>query len=398
MPRSEAADGPPTGEALVARAAALVPFLAERADATERSRTMLPEVLDRLTEAGLFRIMVPPALGGFGLELASHIAVAAELARGCGSAAWVQSLVGNQNAHVAWYPRSAQDEVRAAGAPLFTVLVMGPPETARRVRGGVRLSGRWPYVSGVDQASWMMLSARDPDVPGRVLTCLMPPEAGDVTDDWYALGLRGTGSKSVLLDDVFVPDHRVLCFREAEESGAPGAAVHPDALYIGAPNGIIFAMVVAAPAIGLARCAIDAYAERLRSRWNARMPSAQTEWPASQARLGRAEARWAAARRALLHNAGSLTEQVRGGGKTTLEQRTLYRMETVEVVTTCSEIVSDLFGDAGTGATLDGSVLQRVFRDIHTLRSHFMLMPDAAAENAGRVQLGLATKPPFANG
>jgi hypothetical protein len=138
--------------------------------------------------------------------------------------------------------------------------------------------------------------------------------------------------------------------------------------------------------------------ERLRSRWSARMPSAQTEWPSSQMRLGRAEARWAAAKRSLLHTAASLTEQVRDGGKTTLEQRTLYRMETVEVVTTCTEIVSDLFGDAGTGATLDGSVLQRVFRDIHTLRSHFMLMPDAAAENAGRIRLGLDPKPPFASG
>lgn len=398
MPRSEAADAPVTRETLVARAAALVPFLAERADATERSRTMLPEVLGRLTDEGLFRIMAPPRLGGFGLDLATHIAVAAELARGCGSTAWVQSLIGNQNAYLAWYPRAAQDEVRASGEPLFTVLVMGPPETARRVPGGVRLGGRWPYVSGIDQASWMMLSARDPDAPARVLTCLMPRDAGDAVDDWYALGLRGTGSKSVLLDDVFVPDHRVLCFREAEEAGAPGAAVDPDALYVGAPNSILFAMVVAAPAIGLARCAIDSYMERLRSRWNARMPSAQSEWPAAQARLGRAEARWAAARRALLHNAESLTEQVRGGGRTTLEDRVLYRMETVEVVTACTEIVSDLFGDAGTGATLDGSVLQRVFRDIHTLRSHFMLMPDAAAENAGRAQLGLAPKPPFANG
>lgn len=398
MTQSDSSGSPPTRETLVERAASLVPFLAERAGATERARTMLPEIFERLTAAGLFRIVMPPGLGGFGLDLATHLEVAAELARGCGSTAWLQALIGNQNGYVAWYPRAAQDEVRAAGSPLFTVLVMGPPETARRVSGGVRLSGRWPYVSGVDQASWMLLSARDPDRPARVLTCLMPRAEGTAVDDWYALGLRGTGSRSVLLDDVFVPDHRVLCFREAEESGAPGAAVHPDALYIGAPNSLVFAMVVAAPSVGLARCAIDAYAERLRSRTNARMPSAQTEWPSSQARLGRAEAQWAASKRALLHNARSLSGRLQGGGRTTLEERAMYRAEVVEIVTACTAIVSDLFGDAGTGATLDGSVLQRVFRDIHTLRSHFMIMPDAAAENAGRVRLGLDPRPPYANG
>lgn len=387
-----------TREDLLDRARALVPFLAEKADETERNRTMLPEVQDRLTEAGLFRIMQSPYLGGYGLDLTTHLAVAAELARGCGSTAWIQSLIGNQNAHVSWYGAEAQDEVRATAAPLFAGLVMGPPVIAERVAGGVRLDGRWPYVSGADQASWLMLSARDPEDHARVLTCLLPRSDGTVDDDWYAMGLRGTGSKSVLLDNLFVPDHRVLCFREAERTGAPGAAVRPGSLYIGAPNGIIFAMVVAAPAIGLAAAAIEAYKDRLKSRWSARMPSSQTEWPASQARLGRAQSRWLVARESMLRNADALTAQVEQGEEVTTEQRAFYRMAVVEVVSQCTAIVYDLFCDSGTGAALDGSVLQRVFRDIHTLRSHFMIMPDIAAENTGRIQLGLDPNPPYAGG
>lgn len=387
-----------TRDELLARARALVPFLTEKADETERNRTMLPDVHARLTEAGLFRIMQTPHLGGYGLDLTTHLAVAAELARGCGAAAWIQSLIGNQNSHVGWYPPEAQDEVRATAAPLFTGLVMGPPEIAERVAGGVRLAGRWPYVSGADQATWLMLSARDPDDQSRVLTCLLPRADGRIDDDWFAMGLRGTGSKSVLLDNLFVPDHRVLCFRDAELNGAPGAAVNPGSVYIGAPNSIIFAMVVAAPAVGLAACAIDAYKDRLKSRWSARMPSAQTEWPASQARLGRAQARWVVARESLLRNADALTAQIEQGETVTVEQRTSYRMAVVEAVSQCTAIVYDLFCDAGTGAALDGSVLQRVFRDIHTLRSHFMIMPDIAAENTGRVQLGMAPNPPYAGG
>ena len=288
MATAKVSKAQPTREELLQRARDLVPFLAEKADETERNRTMLPDVHDRLMEAGLLAIMQTRHLGGYELDLASHLAVAAELARGCGSTAWIHSLIGNQNSLVGWYPPETQDEVRAAGSPLFACLVMGPPEIAERVDGGVRLNGRWPYVSGCDQASWLMLSARDPDNHARVLTCLMPQSDGTIEDDWYAMGLRGTGSKSVLLDNLFVPDHRVLVFREAEVDGAPGKAVSPDALYVASPNSIIFSMVVAAPSIGLAACAIDAYKDRLRSRWSARMPSSQTEWPTSQARLVKA--------------------------------------------------------------------------------------------------------------
>ena len=383
---------------VLTRARALVPYLAEMATETERNRGLLPEVHARLTDAGLFRVMQTQHLGGYGLDLSTHLEITGELARGCGSTAWVQGLVGNQNSHVAWYGPRAQAEVRITGAPLFTALVMGPPVIAERVDGGVRLNGRWPYVSGIDQANWMMLSARDPNENGRVLTCLIPSEAGEIEDDWYSMGLRGTGSKSVLLQDEFVPDHRVLCFREAERDGPPGAEVDPTALYVGAPNSIIFAMVVAAPAIGLASCAIEAYKERLRTRWSARMPSSQTEWSASQARLGRSQSRWQVAKESLLRSAETLTTQIEQTEVVSVEQRSRYRMTVVDVVSQCTKIVYDLFCDAGTGATLDGSVLQRTFRDIHTLRSHFMIMPDIAAENAGRVELEMAPNPPYGGG
>jgi alkylation response protein AidB-like acyl-CoA dehydrogenase len=398
VPDSSLSGDIPTRDELISRAASLVPFLLERADETERNRSMLPDVKARLAEEGLLRILQPTHTAGYGLDLSTHLAVAGELARGCGSSAWLQCLIGNQNSHIAWYPKEAQEEVMADGRPLFVPLVMGPPEIAERVKGGVRLNGRWPYVSGVDQATWMMLSARDPDDHARVLTCLMPRDAGTLDDDWHVMGMRGTGSKTVLLKDVFIPDHRVLSFREAEIDGAPGAGLNPDALYVGAPNGIMFAMVVAGPAIGLARCAIDAYKERLASRWSARMPSSQTEWPASQVRLGQATARWKVARRSLQEAADAFTDQVRLGEAMTLEDRANYRMAVVEVVRQCTDIVYELFCDAGTGVVMEGSVLQRALRDMLTLRSHFMIMPDIVAENAGRIQLDMKPKAPYAGG
>jgi 3-hydroxy-9,10-secoandrosta-1,3,5(10)-triene-9,17-dione monooxygenase len=383
---------------ILGRARALVPFLSEKATETERNRSMLPEIHDRLMEAGLFHIMMAPRLGGLGLDVATHLEVAGILAEGCGSSAWVQNLVGYQNMLVGWYPRETQDEVIADGRPVFSGLVMGPPVFAEKVGGGVRLSGRWPYVSGIDQSTWLQLSAKDPDITGgkpRVLTCLLPREQAVVDDDWHCMGLKGTGSKTAVLKDVFVPAHRVMCFREIEKQGIPGAAVNDGAMYGGIPNSTLFAMVVAAPAVGLAAGALAAYRERLASRTNARMPSSQTEWPTSQSRLGRARVRLDIAQRAMKTAADNVVADIEGGAGISPERQVFYRIEMVEIIRICTEIIYELFCDSGTGASMDGNVLQRAFRDIHVLRSHFVLTPEFAEVNAGRVQLDLGPTGPF---
>lgn len=392
-------DPVPTPDELLDRARALVPGLAERAGRAEEIRTLPAETVADFNSAGLFRIMQPPHLGGFGLDIPAHLAVAAELARGCAASAWIQTLTGYQNMLVGLFDPLAQDEVLAASEPLLTALVTGPSVTAEWADGGCRLTGRWPYVSGIDQCNWLMLSAHDPDArrdgKWRVLTCLLPRSSVAVDDDWYSLGLRGTGSKSVTLEGEFIPRHRIICLQETLGTGTPGQAVNPGPLFRGIPTSTLFAMVVAAPALGIAAAALEAYQDRLRSRWNARMRTAQTEWPASQARLGRMTARLDAVQAAFTASAAAFMAEIEGGREIGVERRTLYRMDMVEVVRVCTEIVYRLFLDAGTGAIMDGAALQRMFRDIHTLRSHFVLGPDAAAENLGRVKLGLDPKPPF---
>ena len=383
---------------ILSRARALVPVLAEKAQETERNRSILPEIHDRLMEAGLFHIMMAPRLGGLGLDLPTHLEAVGILAEGCGSSAWVQNLVGYQNFLVGWYPVQAQDDVIADGRPVFSGLVMGPPVFAEHVEGGVSLTGRWPYVSGIDRCSWLQLSAKDPDAPSgkpRVLTCLLPREQAEIDDDWYCMGLRGTGSKTAVLDKVFVPDHRVMCFREIEKQGLPGAAVNKGALYSGIPNSTIFAMIVASPSVGLAEGALAAYRSRLASRTNARMPSAQTEWPASQVRLGRARTRIDGAKRSMKNAADAVMADIESGNGIPRERQVVCRMEMVEIVRICTEVVYDLFCDAGTGVSMEGDALQRAFRDIHVLRSHFVLTPEFAEANAGRIQLGLDPAGPF---
>ena len=388
----------PEAEAILDRARALAPHLAAQADEAERCRTMPRGTLDALAEADLFRILSPPYLGGLGLDIPTHLRAAVELAKGCGSAAWVQCLVGYQNFLVGWYPPEAQDEVRADGQPLFAGLVMAATQPARAAPGGVMLDGRWPYVSGIDNATWVMLSARDPDwsdTNKRAITCLIPRGAFEIDDDWHVMGLRGTGSKSALLSGLFVPEHRILSFRDTDSTGVPGAAVNSGPYYRGIPTSTLFVMVIAAPAFGIAACAIDAYRQRLRTRSNPRMPAAQTEWPSAQMRLGRAVTRLEGACALYFGAVDALCGWIQAGGELTVEQRQGMRLAVVEAVGVASAIVYDLFCDAGTGVIREGDTLQRCFRDIHALRSHFMLSPDLTAENAGRVQLGLPPKAPF---
>ncbi len=385
-------------EEVLARARALVPFLAEKAQETEAERAVLPEVHARLLEAGLYHIVMAPRLGGLGLDFATHLEVAGILAEGCGSSAWVQGLGGYQNFLLGFYAPEIQDMVIADGDPPFSGLVMGAPVFADRVEGGVTLTGRWPYISGIDHANWLQLSAKDPDVregPPRVLTCLVRQSEVEIDDDWFCMGLKGTGSKTAVLDNLFVPEERIMCFREAEREGIPGAAVNDGPMYQGNPNSTLFGMVVAAPAVGLAECAYGAYRARLASRTNARMPSSQSDWPSSQARLGQTRVRIDGARAMMLEAANSLVAEIESGEHISVANRVFYRARMVEIIRICAEAVYDLFCDAGTGVAMEGDVLQRAFRDIHVLRSHFVLTPEFADVNAGRAELGMGPVGPF---
>jgi alkylation response protein AidB-like acyl-CoA dehydrogenase len=273
----------PTVADLVARARAIVPTLSARAAATEANRSMLPETLEDLTRAGMFRIMQARRYGGYEMGLPAMAEVTAEIARGSASDAWIVGLCGNQNRFVGCYPKEAQEEVFArSGDHLITCLVTGPTSTAERVAGGFRLSGKWPYVSGVDQCNWLLLSAFDggADAGGASasLTFLVPREdVAEVIDDWHVMGLRGTGSKTVMLEDVFVPEYRAMNVWNYDADPPPGAAVNPGAMFQGVPRIMIFTTMLTAPALGIAQSAVEAYRERLETRGSALMSGKQSE-------------------------------------------------------------------------------------------------------------------------
>lgn len=391
----------PSVEDLVARARALAPVLAERAAATEDNRSMLPETLKDLTDAGLFKVMQARRYGGYEMGLPAMAEVTAEIARGSASDAWIVGLCGNQNRFIGCYPAEAQEEVYAkSGDHLISCLVTGPTTTAERVEGGFRLTGKWPYVSGVDQCNWLLLSAFDDGAEeggaAASLTFLVPrDEVADVIDDWHVMGLRGTGSKTVVLEDVFVPACRALNVWKYDVDPPPGAAVNPGAMFQGVPRIMIFTTMLAAPALGIAQSAVEAYRDRLETRSSALMSGKQSETSASQISLGRATEQAAMARDILLAAANDFQRRAEAGDTFTAEDRIGHRLRMAEVMRLCTQVVTDVFTDAGTGAMFDRNPLQRMFRDMYAIRSHVVIDPNNAAENRGRLALGIDPKPPF---
>ena len=387
---------------LVARARALVPTLAERAAATEENRSMLDETLVALTKAGLFKVMQARRYGGYEMGLPAMAEITAEIARGSASDAWIVGLCGNQNRFVGCYPAEAQEEVYAkSGDHLITCLVTGPTTTAERVEGGFRLTGKWPYVSGVDQCNWLLLSAFDGGAEegssaGTSLTFLVPRDAvAEVIDDWHVMGLRGTGSKTVVLEDVFVPAYRALNVWNYDADPPPGAVVNLGAMFQGVPRIMIFTTMLTAPALGIAQSAVEAYRERLETRSSALMSGKQSENAVSQITLGRATEQAAMARDTLLGAANDFQRRAEAGYTFTAEDRIGHRLRMAEVMRMCTQVVTDVFMDAGTGAMFDHNPLQRMFRDMYAIRSHIVIDPNNAGENRGRLSLGIDPKPPF---
>lgn len=396
-----AVDTVPSGDELIDRARALAPVLAERADATDANRSMLPETHADLRDAGLFKIMQARAYGGYDLGVPVLAEVVVEIARGCASDSWILGLCGNQNRFIGCYPKQAQDEVyERSGEDLLTCLVTGPTATAEKADGGYRLTGRWPYVSGVDQCNWLLLSAFDPDAAEKSarqsLTFLIHrDDVADVSDDWHVLGLRGTGSKTVTLDGLFVPAHRALNFWLFDDAPPPGAAVNKGPLFQGVPRIPIFTLTVAAPAVGLALSAADALRTRLEKRKSPLMSGAATENAPAQIVLGQARDRAQVARTLLLDAANDYQAKAAAGHVFTAEDRVGYRARAAEIMRIASQVVLDVFAAGGTGAMFDNNPLQRLLRDSLAVRSHVVIDANSAAENAGRLALGIEGKPPY---
>ena len=218
-------------ESIVANAQALLPNLSERAAATERRRRLDETTFSEIRSAGLLKIFMPRRYGGYELDWGAQIQAGRALANVCPSSGWIVSVVGSHAAYLGRLTKAAQDDVWNDGEDVLVATGSVPLDPEVKVAdGGFVMTGQWRFSSGIDHAAWVMLSGTVAET-GAMGFFLMPRSQVTIKDDWYVAGMSGTGSKSVVLDDSFIPEHRHMPFANFFGARERGADVNEGSVY-----------------------------------------------------------------------------------------------------------------------------------------------------------------------
>jgi 3-hydroxy-9,10-secoandrosta-1,3,5(10)-triene-9,17-dione monooxygenase len=381
-----------TPEAYLDRVRALLPALRERAAQAEQLRRLPDETFADFQDAGLFRALQPKRYGGYELDPGVLYQAVTEIAAVCGSSGWILGVLGVHNWHVAILPPQAQEDVWGKDDSVQLSTSLAPTGTVERVDGGFRVKGRWSFSSGCDHCQWAVLGgAVPPPSPGeppdpRVF--LVPRRDYAIDDNWRVMGLCGTGSKDIVVEDAFVPEYRTHSYRDAFALNHPGTAVNDAPLYR-LPFGLIFTYGIVSPAIGAAQGALSAFREQAVRRVNVRDGSRAVEDPFMQYRLAGAAAEIDAARDRMLANFAEMMRLVRASEEILLTARARYRWDSGNAIERSVRAVDRLFeASGGHGIFLDNPI-QRAWRDVHAMRAHAGNNPERASFIFGRSEFGL---------
>jgi alkylation response protein AidB-like acyl-CoA dehydrogenase len=379
-----------TPEELVKRTKALRPMLATHSLEAEQLRRPVDSVWQKLRESGIFYHFVPKRYGGLEFGVDAFIDAMLPLAEGCSSTGWVASFCVEHNWMLAQFPEQAQDEIFGGDFPyVIAPGVTSPPGVLTPTEGGYRVTGRWKWGTGVMHADWILAAAVDPkDNPAAPRFVVAPAADVAVLDTWRMDGMIATGSNDIVMDDVFVPAHRVLDLALMRSGDSPGAQLHGSSIYR-MPMTPFLALAAAIPALGTAKASIDLFRAQLEKRVILGTTHAQSEKPAAQMRLAEAHVLVAAAEQ-LLRSAARETAALgerRAGGD--VNARIDLRAQIAFAVKLCRDAVRTVAEGAGAGAHALDNPLQRALRDIHVMASHVIYDLDTALELQGRAMIGL---------
>lgn len=379
-----------TRKELLHRAASLVPTLRERAAETERRRQPLPETVEDLKAAGLITVAQPRRYGGLGLDFDVVFDIAAELGRGCGSTAWCYGIWASHNWLVALFPEAAQAEYWSDEPNTLSSTSFNPARgNATAAPGGYRLSGHWDFSSGCDPAQWVLLIANGPESP---LMLLLPRRDYTIEDTWFVSGLKGTGSKDILVDDVFVPEYRAVPMPLLRGGNAPGRRLHNTGNQR-IPMQSILPYTLASPIVGMARGAVEAFEERIRHGASAREGNPLSQVASYHLRLAESSAEVDAAQLIMRRDCREMLERAHRDELPSIADRARYRLDHAYVTRLCVRAIDRLFEASGGHSLYDSSPMQRFHRDAHAAAHHVGLSWDTLAEQYGRVRAGLEPDP-----
>src|SRR3984957_1738052 len=385
---------------LLRRADALRELLRVRQTECEVAGEMLVDTNNRFLAAGFYRILQPRLFGRYEVALPDFMRVMVAVARGCSESAWVLALTSGHTVLAAQLSEAAQREAFGITGDFRAPGVGMPGGVGVPADGGYRVKGAWDYASGCDLATHFFGSTmvRDPETQASLGNAwiLFDRDQFEIVDNWDVIGMQGTGSRRVVIEDAFVTADRALWFLDGQGRPVrdqPGHALHPNPMYHGwlAP---LLISEIAAVSVGAARGALDIYEEILNNKKTNFPPfHPRSQEPEFQQHFGEAQALIDTAEAALLKMTADYMDLARqhvesGAPLDEAMERRLILMEQ-HVIRLAWAAVELMFRTGGPSAAAKSSPLRRALRNLAVIRTHVTPQLDHTAGNAGRLHFGL---------
>ncbi|MEQ9464720.1 MAG: acyl-CoA dehydrogenase family protein [Haliea sp.] len=382
--------GSPRAEALLAAARAMGPVLRERAAHCRAERKVPAETIADFQEAGFFKILQPEQWGGYAMDPQVFYSVGLEIAKHCMSSAWVLGVVAVHNWQLAVFDDRAAQDVWDKDTSVLISSSYAPVGKVTPVDGGYRLSGRWSFSSGSEHCQWAFLGAvvPTPDAPFDMMnyrTFLVPISDYRIVDNWDVVGLQGTGSHDIVVEDAFVPEHRTHRSLDGYRCDNPGNAVNDAPLYR-MPFMQVFVRAVCTATLGALQGSLENFIEVARTRRVGPVPMSSDP----HARQLAADVKTAIEEMKLtmLRNFDAMMGCTRAGEPIPVEDRVRYRYDSAVVADRCLELSGKMLKAAGSGGIRVGSDLLARHLDILASQAHVANHSTPFADNMGAVLFG----------
>jgi alkylation response protein AidB-like acyl-CoA dehydrogenase len=371
----------------LARAQLLAPLVAEAADRIEAGRELPPDLLDALHDAALFRTLLPRAFGGDEARLSEHVQVLEAIAAADASTAWCLGQAAGCAMAAAYLAPEAAQQVWGDRRAVLAWGQAGPDARAEPVAGGFRVSGHWNFASGGRHATWFggHCKLAQPEGPPLEWTMLIPAAQASLTDAWQVLGLRGTGSDTYAVHDLFVPTAFALRRDVPELRRQHGTLYQFSTTHA-------YASGFAGVALGIARAMLTAFLGLAGSKTPGGSSRALRDSPLLQRDIAVAEARLRAARTLLLTTLDEAWEHVAAGGALDVDRRMSIRLASTYATQQAREVVDMCWQEAGATAIFQSGPFERRFRDMHSVTQQVQAR-SSHFETVGQHLLGL--QPPL---
>lgn len=384
-----------TRNEVLERVRELLPGIRKRSAEADRLGRLPAESISELKRAGVFRMLQPSRHGGLEGDPVLFYEAVRSISGACGSTGWVTAVVGVHPWQLALFEDQAQQEVWGDDPDTLVSSAYAPVGRLRQVEGGYRLSGRWSFSSGCAHASWVLLGGvvtGDTGRPVDVLTLLLPQTDYRIEEVWDVVGLRGTASDDIVVEDAFVPQHRVLRNYEQSHLRGPGQAVNTGPLYQ-MPFASVFTSTVTAPVIGAVRGGYDAYLRAMRDRTRLTLGGGRfAEDQFAHVAVARAASEIDAAVLQMDRNIGELYACAGRGAEIPAELRLRTRRDQVRGTERALEAIDMVFKTAGGNSLKRGNPIERSWRDAHAGAAHVANDVERALAMFGRGEFGFTVE------